>query len=105
MVRLKGRLVDQELDRDRLAVRKNSFPVLECAPGITQELGATPQPLPVLSRCIGDRRQVRLAENLVGNLSAERLQQCNLRRVRLSRRPHLRNLEDRIRPILITKTY
>ena len=49
MMRLEGRLVDQEFDGDRLAVRQKPLAVLQLATRVGQKLRRVAQPAPVLS--------------------------------------------------------
>src|SRR4029077_3803759 len=75
VVRLEGRLVDQELDRPRLALRIDALAVLDHVAGLLQQLRRLAQQHAVLARAVGHRGQIRLAEHLVRHLAVERLKQ------------------------------
>src|SRR5207302_2791746 len=75
VVRLKGRLVDQELDIDALARRADALAVLDGEACLLKQLRSLAQERAVLARAVGHRRHEWLAEHLVRDVAAERLQQ------------------------------
>src|SRR5437588_860235 len=64
-------------------------------PGLLQQLRCLGQQRAILSRTVGNRRQIRLAEHLVRHLGAERLKQRELCLARLAFRHHAGILEYR----------
>src|SRR5579863_2758704 len=100
VMRLEGRLVNQELDGHGLAARQNELAVLDRATGLLDELRGLAQQRAILAGAVGDRRLVRLAEDLLRQVGAERLEQSKLRRVRHSLRHHVRVLKDRDGPLV-----
>ena len=100
MVRRECRLVDQELDGDRLAVRQHALAVLEHDAGLAEQLLGVPQRAAVLAAAVGHRRHIGLAEHFVRQLAAKRLEQREFGGVRLALRHHRRILEHRMRALV-----
>ena len=103
VVRLERRLVDQEFDRDALAVGQHAPAVLDREAGLLKDGGGLTQQVAILAGTVGDRRNERLAEHFVRHLAAERLEQRELVGARLAGRHHVGILEHRmgavVRPI------
>ena len=64
--------------RHRLALRRHALAVLDRVAGLLQQRARLAQQRAVLAGAVGHRRHERLAEHLVGNLAAERLEQRKL---------------------------
>src|SRR5262249_43587020 len=99
-MRLERRLVEQELDRDRLAIGQHALAVLDHQAGVLQQRAGFAQQRAVLTRAVRDRRHERLAEYLVGDLAAEWLEQGELLRAGLANRHQRRILEYRMGPLV-----
>src|SRR5262249_23873001 len=71
VVRLERRLVEQELDADRLALRRHPLSVLDDEASPLPERARLTQERTILTRSIGSRRDKRISEQLIGQLVAE----------------------------------
>src|SRR6266508_3151878 len=68
---LKRRLVDQEFDADRLALRHHPLAVLDDEASLLQERAGLAQQRTILTRSIGNRRDESFSECLIGHLAAK----------------------------------
>ena len=97
VMRLERRLIEQEFDREGLAVRQHPLAVLDRrSPASASSCERLAQQRAVLSRTIRHRRHERLTEYLVRHLAAKRLEQLELFRRRRPVRHHVRILERRM---------
>src|SRR5262245_1529464 len=71
VMRLKRRLVYQEFDADWLTLQRHPLAVLDDETGLLQERAGLAQQRTILTRSIGNRRNKRFSERLIGHLAAE----------------------------------
>ena len=78
MMRLERGLVEQKLHANLLALRRHPLSVLDGVARLLEQVAGVAQHGAVLAGAVGDRRHEGLAEDLVGNLATERLEQRQL---------------------------
>src|SRR5687768_18430466 len=98
-MRLKAGLVDEEFDAEPLPLGGDALAVLEDKARLLQQLGGFAHQRAVLAGTVAYRRHKRLAEHLVRDISAERLEQRDFLRAGLAGRHHVGVLEYRMGPL------
>jgi hypothetical protein len=71
VMRLQRWLLEQELDANRLALRRHPLAVFDDEAGLLQERVGLAEQAAILTRSIGNGRDERISEHLIGHLATE----------------------------------